>query len=77
MEKVNWRTVLYFLSTKWKTLTGEIDDFSCPQNGEVEEENSIIFHIHEVEKFNWRALLYFMSTKWKSLTGELYYISCL
>ena len=47
------------MSTKWKRLTGELNDISCPQS----------------ENFSWRTLLYFMSTKLKSLTGELYDIS--
>ena len=71
------------MSTKWKSLTVELDDISCSQSGKVELENSTIihvyevakvnwrtlFHVHEVEKFDWRALRYFMSTKWKSITG--------
>ena len=47
------------MSTKWKSLTGELDDVSCSRNGKVQLENSTIFYAHEVE----------------SLTRELYYIS--
>ena len=61
VEHFSQRTVLYFMSTKWKRLTGELRDISS----------------NEVEKFNWRDLLYFMPTNWKCLTGELYDIPCL
>ena len=60
VEKFNWRDLRYFMSSKWKRLTGQLDDNSCPQS----------------EKFSWRTFLYFMSKKWKTLAGELYYISC-
>ena len=50
VEKFNWRTVRYFMFTKYKSVTGDIYDTLCPQSG----------------KFNWTALSYSMSTKWKS-----------
>ena len=49
VEKVNWRTVQYFLPTKWKSLTGEIYDTSCTESAKVGVENSTVFHVHEVE----------------------------
>ena len=55
------RTLPYFMSTKWKSLTGEI---------------YYISHGQKWEKFNGRDLRYFMSTKWKSLTGESCDNSC-
>ena len=66
VEKFNCRTLEYFMSTIWKSLTGELYGISCPQSGKVKLENSAIFHVNEVEKF-----------KWKTLTGKLYEISCL
>ena len=62
MENFSWGTLLYFISTKWKRLTGELNDISCPPSGKLFPENSTEF----------------MSTKWKLLAGELafYYISC-
>ena len=76
MEKFNWKALQYFMFTKWKRLTGELDDISCPRSGKGELENWTIFPIHEVEKFNWRDIQYFMPTKWKSGSGELNNISC-
>ena len=60
VEKFNWRSLRYFMSTKWKSLI----------------DNSTIFLVMEVEKYNWTIMQYFMSTKWKSLTGDVYDISC-
>ena len=64
------------MSTKWKTLAGELYYISCPQSGKFYQGNSTVFHVQEVEKINWRDLQYFMSTKSKNLAGELYNISC-
>ena len=91
MEKFSGGTLLYFISTKWKSLTGElwyfmstkwkgltgvIYNISCPQSAKVWLGGiSTILHVHKVEKFNRRTLRYFMPTKWKSLTGVFYYIS--
>ena len=93
MEKFNWGTLRYFMSTKLKSLTGKLYDISCPQSGKRYLQNSTIFHFHQVEKFNWRTqaifhvhevekfswgtLLYFMFTNSKSLTEEICDISCL
>ena len=86
VKKFNWRNLLYFISTKWKILAGELDYISSPQSGKVWMENPTTFHVHEVEDFSWRTLIYFMSnwrdtryfmsTKRKCLAGELYDISC-
>ena len=76
------------MSTKWKILTGQLDDISCQQIGKLRLESSTIYHVHEVASFIWITLLtltlkfywldlqYFMSTKWKRLTEEHCYISC-
>ena len=74
MESFSRRTLLYFMSTNWKSFTGEICDAAYPPSGKVYLGNLAIFHVQEVEHFTWRTLRYFMSTKWKSLTGEIYYI---
>ena len=74
VENVSWRTLLYFMLTKLKSLTGEIYNISCPRGGNVSLECSAIFHIHQVENFSWRSLLYLISTKWKNLTREPYNI---
>ena len=73
------------MSTKWKSLIGELCDKSRPQSGKFQLKNLTIFHVYEVEKFDWNALRYIMSTKrslryimsakWKSLTGDLEEIS--
>ena len=56
---------------KWKSLTKELFDISCPRNGKIKLENSTTFHVHEVKTFSWGTLLYFMYTQWKSLTATL------
>ena len=76
VECFSWRTLLYFMSTKWKRSPGEFYNVSCLRSGKVELEGYTILHAHKVEKFNWRTVRYVMSMKWKSFTGELYYISC-
>ena len=48
------------MSTKWKTLAGELYDI----------------YVYEVEMFNWRDAQYFMSTRWTTLAGELYDVLC-
>ena len=72
-----WGTPLYFMSSKWKCLTGEFYAILCPQSEKFYLENSTVFHVYEVTKFNWRYLLYLKSTKWESLTEEFYDILCL
>ena len=74
VENFSWGFLLYFKSTKWKCLTGEIYDISCPQSGKLQLESSMIFYVHEVENFNWRTLQYFIFTKWKCLARKLYEI---
>ena len=32
VEKLNWRALRYFMSRKWKSLTGELSGISCSQN---------------------------------------------
>ena len=71
VEKFNWRTVRYFMFTKYKSVTGDIYDTLCSQSGKFYVEKSIIFSFHEVEKLYWGTVRYFMSTKWKRLNGEL------
>ena len=78
-------------SAKWKSLTGEIFNISCPQSGKyagklyyssyprsgkVLLEQSTILNVHEVQQFYWRTVWYAMPTKRKYLTGELDDISC-
>ena len=61
------------MSARWKNLTAEISDISCPQSRKLYQGNSTVFHVQEVKMFNWRDLRYFMSTKSKILAGELYF----
>ena len=56
---------------KWKSLTREPYDASCPRSGKVELDRPTIFHVNEVEKLNCKTLRYFMSTKCKSSPGKL------
>ena len=35
VKKFNWRNLLYFMSTKWKTLAAELDYISSPQKEKV------------------------------------------
>ena len=60
VEKFNRKDLQYFMSTGWKSLTGEAYNISYPR-GEI---------------INGRVLRYFMSTEWKSFAPELSYISC-
>ena len=76
MRKFSWGTQRYFMSWKWKSVTGELYDISYHEVEKIKLEISTIFHFNEVEKFNRKSLRYFMSTKWKSLIEELYDISC-
>ena len=65
VEYFSWRTLMYFMSTKWKRSPGEFYNVSCLRSGKVELEGYTILHAHKVEKFNWRALQYFMSMERK------------
>ena len=76
LENFSWGTLLHFMSTKWKKLTGEL----------------MKLNVHEVENFGCGTLLYFMSKKGrclarkinkiffqrigKRLTGKFAHISC-
>ena len=64
------------MSTKWKSLIGELCDKSRPQSGKFQLKNLTIFHVYEVEKFDWNALRYFFSTKRKAFAGELFNALC-
>ena len=56
VESFSWRTLLYFMSTKWKSFTGEIYYIPWPRIGKVLLERSAMLHIHQVEKFTWGTL---------------------
>ena len=60
-ESFSWGTLVYFMSTKWKCVTREIYNISCSQSGKLQLGYSKLF----------------MSTQRKSLTGELCDISFL
>ena len=64
--KVQLENSTLFMSTKWKSLIGELCDKSRPQSGKFQLKNLTIFHVYEVEKSDWNALRYIMSTKRKS-----------
>ena len=75
VEKWKWGTQQYFMCMKWKSLTGKPYDISCPLIGKIQLENSIIFHVHEVEKLNRRALRR-LKNKVEKLNWSTYYASC-
>ena len=75
VEKFFWRTLLNFMSTKWKLLAGELYYISCPRSGKVWQKRSTIFRVHRVENFSWGTISCPQSGKVRLEWCKILYVS--